>query len=106
MSWSRQAYQKNPAFPETGIGSGIHQRAPAAAVRPRETRKRVCGGIGDTRQYRDERVGPCLSPLRLHPEGHAGAAMAAVKNCLNLTKRQAKRLVEWSGLDPDELVNW
>lgn len=30
---------------------------------------------------------------------------AAVKNCLNLTEKQAKRLVEWSGLDPDELVN-
>ncbi|NPD70174.1 hypothetical protein HN018_25955 (plasmid) [Lichenicola cladoniae] len=29
----------------------------------------------------------------------------AVKNCLNLTERQAKRLVEWSGLDPNELVN-
>ena len=38
-------------------------------------------------------------------KGTKEARWAAVKNCLNLTEHQARRLVEWSGLDPDELVN-
>ena len=29
---------------------------------------------------------------------------AAVRNCLTLTENQARRLVAWAGLDPDEMV--
>ena len=28
-----------------------------------------------------------------------------VRNCLTLTERQARRLCEWAGLDPDGLVH-
>ena len=29
----------------------------------------------------------------------------AVRNCLHVTKEQARRLCEWAELDPDELVH-